>query len=823
MATTEDRRERSRRPHRHRRGRGYAALERALRARVDGEVRFDAGSRGAYATDGSNYRQPPIGVVVPRTVEAGAEAVAVCAEYDAPVLSRGGGTSLGGQCTNTAVVIDWTKYCNRLVSVDAERRRCVVEPGLVLDELNRQLAGHGLRFGPKPATHSHCTLGGMIGNNSCGASAQAYGKTGENVRRLEVLTYDGLRTWVGPTSEEEYRRIIAEGGRKADLYRRLHELADRYLADIRLGYPDIPRRVSGYNLDALLPENGFDLARALVGSEGTLVTVLRAEIDLVPVPAADCMLVLGYPDVYTAADDVPELLRHSEPAQLEALDDRMTQLMREEGVHLDSLDRLPRGRAWLMLQFTGDTAEEADGKARRLLSALGRTEDDPTVTFSDDPGREQQLLMAREAGLGVTARPPDDRETWEGWEDSAVPPDKLGGYLRDLHALFDEFGYGRSALYGHFGQGCVHTRIPFGLRDAEGVARFRRFLERAADLVAGYGGSLSGEHGDGQARGELLPRMFGPELTYAFGELKAVFDPGNRMNPGKVAAPAGHGSSVHRVDGQLRLGPKWRPWSGRTSFGYPEDKGSFTQAVLRCVGIGNCRSHRGGVMCPSYRATGEEEHSTRGRARLLFEMLDGPGTARTAAPPSPRSPTGGGPPRCATPSTSAWPARAASRTARPGSTWPPTRRSSSPSTTPGGCGRPRTTRWGGCRSGPGWSGRPRGSPTPCCAPPAWPGWGSCWRGWTPSAPRRRSPPSPSPSGGPGGSARAPSSRRPGPATRTRCCCGRTPSARTSTPGWPRRRCGCWRTPATGWPYRRGRSAAGSPGSPPANWISPKRS
>ncbi|MEU3772588.1 FAD-binding and (Fe-S)-binding domain-containing protein [Streptomyces sp. NPDC032472] len=600
-------------------GTDLAGLERALRAEVDGEVRFDAGSRGAYSTDASNYRQVPLGVVVPRTVDAGAQAVAVCARFGAPLLSRGGGTSLGGQCTNTAVILDWTKYCNRLVSVDPAARTCVVEPGIVLDELNRQLAPYGLKFGPKPATHSHCSLGGMIGNNSCGASAQAYGKTADNVRSLEVLTYGGLRFHAGPTGTEEYERIVAAGGPRGRLYRGLRDIAGRHLAEIRRGYPKIPRRVSGYNLDSLLPENGFDLARALVGSEGTLVTVLRAELELVEVPQAEAMLVLGFDDVFAAADAVPQLLEHSRPSQLEAVDGRMAQLMREEKVHLDSMDLLPEGDSWLLVQFGGGTKEEADRQAYELLHALGRTQDDPSVAFSDDPAREQEFLKTREAGLGVTARPPDGSETWEGWEDSAVAPERLGAYLRDLERLFRRHGYQQASLYGHFGQGCVHTRIPFGLRDAEGVEAFRSFLYEAADLVASYGGSLSGEHGDGQARGELLPRMFGPALVEAMGEVKALFDPDNRMNPGKVVHP-------HRVDEDLRLGADWRPAPQRaTYFAFADDGHDFGRAVQRCVGIGNCRSHQGGVMCPSYRATLEEEHSTRGRARLLFEMIDGHG------------------------------------------------------------------------------------------------------------------------------------------------------------------------------------------------------
>ncbi|HEY5835851.1 FAD-binding and (Fe-S)-binding domain-containing protein, partial [Streptomyces sp.] len=592
-------------------------LENALRRGVDGEVRFDAGSRGAYATDASNYRQVPVGVVVPRSVQAGADAVAICAEFGAPLLSRGGGTSLAGQCANAAVVIDWTKYCDGLVSVDLDARTCVVEPGIVLDDLNRRLAACGLAFGPRPATHGQCTIGGMIGNNSCGASTQAYGKTADNVRRLEILTYDGARCWVGPTSQEEYEAVAAIADRRAELYQGLRGITDRYLADIRRGYPAIPRRVSGYNLDDLLPEHGFNLARALTGSEGTLVTVLHAELDLVPVPAAEAVLVLGYPDICAAADDVPRLLAHGRPTQLEALDDRMARLMREEGAFLDSLAAFPEGEGWLLLQFTGDDQESVEGQVHDLLRAVGRGADDPTVSFSEDPAREQRMLRAREAGPGVTARPPDNREAWQGWEDSAVPPERLGDYLRDLKKLFERFGYDRPSLYGHFGQGCVHTRIPFGLRTAEGVAAFREFLQQAAGLVVSYGGSLSGEHGDGQARGELLTKMYGERLVRAFEEVKALFDPGDRMNPGKVVAP-------YRVDEKLRLGPDWRPRDDRDArFGYPRDDHSFNQAVLRCVGIGDCRGHTGGVMCPSYRATGEEEHSTRGRARLLFEMIGG--------------------------------------------------------------------------------------------------------------------------------------------------------------------------------------------------------
>ncbi len=597
------------------------ALERDLRAVVDGEVRFDAGSRGAYSTDASNYRQVPIGVVVPRTVDTVVDVVDVCRRHGAPLLSRGGGTSLAGQCTNVAVVIDWSKYCNRLLSVDADRRTCIVEPGIVLDHLNDRLKERGLEFGPQPATHDHCTIGGMIGNNSCGATAQRTGKVVDNIARLEVLLYDGTRLWVGPTDDDEYEAIVAAGGRAAEIYGALRQLRDEHADLIRARYPQIPRRVSGYNLDSLLPELGFDVARLLVGSESTLVTVLRAELLLVPVVPARALVMLGYDDIATAADAVPSVLPH-EPIALEGLDAKLVDFERTKHLHAEALDLLPKGDGWLLVQLGGATQEEADGRVDQLLESLGRTRDDDNVTFYDDPDHQRELWEVREAGLGATARIPHGPDTWPGWEDSAVAPDDLGNYLRDLYQLYEKYGLTDASLYGHFGQGCVHTRIPFHLLSADGVAAFRAFLEDAADLVARYGGSLSGEHGDGQGRAELLGRMFGDEVVPVFGELKRIFDPANRMNPGKIVDP-------NPLDADLRLGVDYRHRAEHTWFRYVDDNNEFPRAVLRCVGVGKCRREGGGVMCPSYMVTREEEHSTRGRARLLFEMLDG--TARGGA------------------------------------------------------------------------------------------------------------------------------------------------------------------------------------------------
>jgi FAD/FMN-containing dehydrogenase/Fe-S oxidoreductase len=590
-------------------------LEDNLRQRVDGEIRFDPGSRGAYSTDASNYRQVPLGVVVPRTVDAAVEAVAVCREHGSPVLSRGGATSLAGQCTNVAVVIDWSKYCHRIVEYEPDRRSVTVEPGIVLDKLNEHTRRDGLVYGPEPATHYNCTLGGMIGNNSCGATAQRVGKVVDNVRRLEVLLYDGTRAWVGPTSDEQYEAIQAEGGRLAEVYRQLRELRDRYEEEVRERYPQIPRRVSGYNLDALLPEQGFDLAKLLVGSEGTLVTVLQAELVLVEDPPHRVVVMIGYDDVAAAGDDVPQLLRH-EPIALEGLDQKLISFQQRKHLNPEALKLLPEGNAYLLAQFGGETREEALTAASECRDVLNDAEHGNGAVLFDDEQHEAMIWKVRESGLGATARVPALPDTWPGWEDSAVAPDQLGPYLRGLQELYDEFGYGTASLYGHFGQGCVHTRIPFDLKTAGGIGAFRRFMDRAADLCLSYGGSFSGEHGDGQARAELLPKMYGEDLVRAFGELKAVFDPGNRMNPGKLAAP-------HRLDENLRYGADWAPPSLQTGFGYPHDDGSFARAVSRCVGVGKCRRDEGGVMCPSYMVTREEEHSTRGRSRLLFEMLNG--------------------------------------------------------------------------------------------------------------------------------------------------------------------------------------------------------
>jgi FAD/FMN-containing dehydrogenase/Fe-S oxidoreductase len=597
-----------------------AGLAKALRSNIRGgvcdNVRFDRGTRALYATDGSNYRQVPIGVVLPRDADDVQTTVALCREFGAPLLCRGGGTSLAGQCCNVAVILDFSKYMARILEIDPARRIARVQPGVVLDTLRAAAEKHHLTFAPDPATHDRCTLGGMIGNNSCGAHSVMAGKTDDNIEELEILTYDGLRMKVGATTTTQLENILQQGGRRAEIYAKLQNIAATYGEQVRQRFPNIPRRVSGYNLNFLLPENGFHVARALVGAEGTCVTVLEATCRLVESPPERVLLVVAYPDIYQCADHVPEIMAHK-PIGLEGFDDLLVGYTRAKGINSEGLALLPEGGGWLMVEFGAQTAQEAESQARSLMQTLSRTSRPPNMQLYTGKQQVKRVWEVRESALGVTSHVHGEPMSWEGWEDSAVAPEKLGAYLRDLRKMMAAYGY-RGSLYGHFGHACVHTRINFDLQSKEGIANFRKFMEEAADLVVSYGGSISGEHGDGQARGELLPKMFGPELIQAFREFKSAWDPEWKMNPGKLIEP-------YKLDENLRLGPDYAPWEPKTNFQFLADHGSLAQATLRCVGVGKCRREEGGVMCPSYRATHDEEHSTRGRAHLLWEMTQGQG------------------------------------------------------------------------------------------------------------------------------------------------------------------------------------------------------
>ncbi|MGW9051665.1 FAD-binding and (Fe-S)-binding domain-containing protein [[Kitasatospora] papulosa] len=565
-------------------------LVRALARSVHGEVESDATARALTTMDASNYRRVPQAVVAPRDADDVAETLRVCREHATPVVPRGAGTSIAGQATGTGVVLDFTRHMRRILELDPGSRTAVVQPGVILDDLRAAAAPHGLTFGPDPSTHSRCTLGGMIGNNSCGSHSVAWGTTADNLRSLRVVRYGG-------------GEALHVGRGLPDAPRGLDGFAADHLALLRTGFPELPRRISGYALDALLPENGPDHARALCGSEGTLAVVTEATVRLVETPAARALAVLGYADETAAAEAAPGLLPYG-PLTVEGM---AADLVRGPA-------GLPRGAAWLFVETGGATPAQARDRANRILRAADAL--DGTVVT--DPAGMRTLWRIREDAAGTATRMPDGTEAWPGWEDCAVPPARLGPYLRDFRALLTAHGL-HGTPYGHFGDGCIHVRIDFDLLTAQGVARFRRFSEEQAGLVVAHGGSLSGEHGDGQARAELLPRMYGNDLVRLFTRFKDLWDPDGGLNPGILARPA-------RLDENLRFAvlPR-RPVD--VTFGYPHDGGDFSAAVRRCVGVATCRTATPGpgadVMCPSFRATGEEAHSTRGRARLLHEMLAG--------------------------------------------------------------------------------------------------------------------------------------------------------------------------------------------------------
>lgn len=590
------------------------ALEVDLKRALGTVVDFSAQARALYATDASNYRQVPLGLVAPRSRDEVIETVRICRAHQAPIVPRGCGTSLAGQGCNVAVAIDFSRHLHNILSIDPDARLAKVEPGCILDRLRNRAIEHRLTFGPDPATHDHNTLGGMIGNDSCGVHSVKWGRTADNVERLTVLTYDGEVLDVGPTPDNERARLVAQSGRRGDIYRRMLDLRDRYGSLIEERYPKIPRLVSGFeNLDALLPGRDFNVARALTGTEGSCAIILDATLRLVPNPKCKAIALLSFDDVYAAADAVPALLEQ-QPDAVEGFDGKLYDAVQATGAGHGGLHAFPKGRGFLIVEAGGESRDGAEAAVRAIVK---KANTGARARIVSDAREQQRIWEAREASLGATAFVRGQPEHWPGWEDSAVPPDKLGAYLRELEQLFAAHGY-TAALYGHFGDGVTHCRINFDFHSEAGLATYRQFMREAAQLVHRYGGSLSGEHGDGQARAELLGIMYGPELLQCFREFKAIWDPGNRMNPGKAIEP-------FPIDSNLRLGVTYNPKSLETHFDFPDDHGSFAKATTRCVGVGKCRRRQVGdeVMCPSYLATGEEKHSTRGRAHLLHEMTRG--------------------------------------------------------------------------------------------------------------------------------------------------------------------------------------------------------
>ena len=598
-------------------------LKKSLRAPVSSDlVRFDLGSRALFAADASNYRQLPIGVVFPRDAADVKAALAACRATGAAVLPRGAGTSLAGQCVNVAVIFDFSRFMNSLEELDPAKRLARVQPGIVLDRLRDAAELHHLTYAPDPATHSRCTLGGIIGNNSCGVHGLLGGKAVDNVETLDIVLYDGTKMTVGATPQEQLDALVRAGGRVGQIYSGLARIRDRYAALVREKFPRIPRRVSGYNLDELLPENNFHVARALVGSEGTCANIVSATLNLIASPPFRVLTVLGFGDAFLAADAVPLALEHK-PIGLEGFDFMLVDFMRRKGLALRDLDRLPDGVGFLLVEMGAWSAEEAQAKAESVARAA-QSWPSPPAAHICTPEEAASVWRVRESALGAMVFVPGEPDRFEGWEDAAVPPAQLGKYLRAITKLMAEYGF-RSPLYGHYGQGCVHTRINFDFSTPKGIKIFREFIDRAADVVISFGGSLSGEHGDGQSRAALLPKMFGPELVEAFREFKMLWDPDNRMNPGKlsdVVRVYDPSENLRHASDPGAPGPS-HLGTVATHFAFAKDNGSLARATERCVGVGSCRNTVGGVMCPSYRATGEEQHSTRGRARLLWEMLSG--------------------------------------------------------------------------------------------------------------------------------------------------------------------------------------------------------
>jgi FAD/FMN-containing dehydrogenase/Fe-S oxidoreductase len=550
-------------------------------------------ARALYSTDASLYRVVPQVVVRPRSVDELAATVAVARDSGTPVTMRGAGTSIAGNAVGTGIVVDTAKHLHRVLSIDPEARTAVVEPGAVHATLQRAAAAHGLRFGPDPSTHTRCTVGGMIGNNACGSRALGYGRTVDNVVALDVLTADGGR--------------ITSGSARTALHDRLDALVADHLATVRTDFGRFTRQVSGYSLEHLLPENGRDLSRFLVGSEGTLAVVAGATVRLVVDEPFRALAVLGYPSMFEAADAVPALLHHPLVA-CEGLDSRIVDVVRSG---TGSVPDLPRGAGWLFAEVTGSSAEEAHAAAAAVAADAGAVD----VRLVDDVREMAALWRIREDGAGLAARSLD-RPAHSGWEDAAVPPERLGDYLRGFDALLRDAGLD-GVPYGHFGDGCVHVRIDFPLTQRDGARGFRSFVEAAADLTAAHGGSLSGEHGDGRARSALLTRMYSPEVIDLFGAVKHLFDPGNLLNPGVLVDP-------RPVDADLRLAARLR--EPRRTLRLAHDRGSVVDAVHRCTGVGKCvadNTGTGGVMCPSYLATRDEKDSTRGRSRVLQEMVNG--------------------------------------------------------------------------------------------------------------------------------------------------------------------------------------------------------
>jgi len=591
-----------------------AALLPKLRRAIRGEVRADLAARALYASDASNYRVLPAAIAVPETPDELAATVALAAEHRVPLTMRGAGTSLAGNAMGPGLVVIAGRNLAGILELDPAARTVTALPGTVVDALNRAAAPHGLRVGPDPSTHSRCTVGGMVGNNACGSHSVRWGTTAENTLGLEVVTADGVRRRLGMLAATAPGAVDGQGD---PMDKGIQALLAAQGERIRAELKPWPRRVSGYALDWLLPERGAHIARALVGTEGSCAVVSGVAMRLVAVPKVRGLLVLAFGDDIAAAAAVAALLPEL-PLTVESLTADLLAAgsgVGDAGDAIASRLGLPRAGAWLLVEAAGDTSAAMRDHARRLAAAAGTEPGRADALLVEAAGAMASLWRLREDGAGRSARLADGTPAWPGFEDGAVPPQRLAAYLGDLRALLRDHDL-RGVTYGHFGEGCIHLRVGFGLDRPGGAERLAGFMTAAADLVVSHGGTLSGEHGDGRARGSLLDRQFSPGLIKAFGDFKAVWDPAGVLNPGIIVDPA-------PLDADLRR-PRPTTLALAPALAHHDDNGDARAGLERCIGVGRCVSTEGvAALCPSYRATGEEQHSTRGRARLLQEMATG--------------------------------------------------------------------------------------------------------------------------------------------------------------------------------------------------------
>lgn len=600
----------------------YHRFRSILREKFRGELLDSRADRAVYATDSSNYRIPPRLIACPVDQDDLRILLQAARECRVPVTARGAGTSCAGNAIGPGVVIDYSRHLNRIIKIDAEKRYAIVEPGVVQSQLQQAAAEYGLRFGPDPSTSSRCTIGGMIGNNACGPHATAYGRTSDNVLELRLIDGLGREIIAGQPPQKAGSASLQDSSSQSEEIKQipgLKSLVEANLATIRTEFGRFGRQVSGYSLEHLLPENGSALAPFLTGTEGTLGVLTQATVRLVPLPKAPVLVALGFPDMIAAAAAVPKILP-LKPLAVEGMDARLVEVVRK---HKGSgaVPDLPQGSGWLLCEVGGEGLDEdaTMRRARELAAASGAS---GNAVMIYPPGTDAAALWRiRADGAGLGGRTPKGDQAWPGWEDAAVPPENLAAYLQDFQKLLGKFGLD-GLLYGHFGDGCVHVRLNMPLGSAAGLGKSRDFLFAAAQLVGKYGGSISGEHGDGRARSELLPEMYSPEAVGLFSQVKALFDPENLMNPGVLTGPAGPDGVAENVRRTQAHALKANP----EGFAFSEDAGSLTDAFHRCTGVGKCRadnSAAGGFMCPSFQASQREQDATRARARILQEATNG--------------------------------------------------------------------------------------------------------------------------------------------------------------------------------------------------------